>query len=73
MRRTLTGHDDDDDALGFWGARTAKVIGAHLASRSGGRCIVRRAPTGQDGAGWWRERRQVKRALYGEELRRVLT
>ena len=33
---------------------------------------VKRAPTGQESAVWWRERRQIRRALYGEELRRVL-
>ena len=32
---------------------------------------MKRAPRGQEGAVWWGERRQVRRALYGEELRRV--
>ena len=31
---------------------------------------MKRAARGQEGAVWWGERRQVRSALYGEELQR---
>ena len=33
---------------------------------------MKRAPTGQERVVWWGEHRQIRRAQYGEELRRVL-
>ena len=50
------------------GAVQCTVFGDEGSDRSGGRCTVKRAPIGQEGAVWWGERRQVKRALYGEEV-----